>query len=78
MDAMDHLRNVLYMLANLHPDYQYRAYTEALEFYNAARPDARIEPNEGYETHLVSIGPLERSMDAADLTKRWQQEMLSK
>jgi hypothetical protein len=67
MNAMDHLGNVLSMLADLHPDYQCRAFTEALSFYNAARPDARVEPHEGWETRLVNIGPLDRALQVSGL-----------
>lgn len=66
MDAMDHLGNVLYMLADLHPDFRCRAYAEALAFYNAARPDARVEPHEGWETRLVNIGPLDRVLQKSE------------
>jgi hypothetical protein len=62
MDATDHLGNVLAMLGDLHPDDQCRAFTEALAFYNAARPNARVEPNDGWETRLVNVGPLDRAL----------------
>ena len=68
-DALDHLGNVLSMLADLHPDEQCRAFTKALAFYNSVRPNARVEPHEGWETRLVNIGPLDRVL-ASDVPER--------
>lgn len=60
--AMDHLGDVLAILAELHPEERCKALDDAQAFYNAARPEARIEPVEGYETRLVStktpVGPI--------------------
>jgi hypothetical protein len=63
--AMDHLGDVLMMLADLSPDDRCRALDEALAFYNAAaRPDAQIAHTPGYVTRLVQITPLDhRSTD---------------
>lgn len=57
-EALKHLGNVLYILSDLHPDDQSRAYVEALEFYNAAFPDCRIEPTPGFSTRLLNTSPL--------------------
>lgn len=56
-EAMVHLRNVLMLLAELHPDDRCKALDKAMAFYNDAHQDGRIEPVEGYETRLVRIGP---------------------
>lgn len=50
--AMRHLRNVLYMLANLAPGDRCKAFEAALAFYNEHNPNARVEPEEGFETRL--------------------------
>lgn len=52
--ALDHLGDVLYMLADLAPDDQCRAYVNALNFYNSQRPDCRVEPSGVGEVRLVS------------------------
>lgn len=43
--AFEHLRNVLYMLVDLHPDDSCVALDRAREFYNSAKPNDRIEPS---------------------------------
>lgn len=43
--AFEHLRNVLYMLADLHPDDNCVALNRARKFYNAAKPEDKIEPS---------------------------------
>jgi hypothetical protein len=64
--AIDHLGNVLSMLAELHEDDQSDAYVEALAFYNNARPDAKVEPVAGYTTRLVHETPLDAWPDEPD------------
>lgn len=49
--ADEHLGNVLYILADLHPDDQCKAFVDALEFYNGRHPEAIIAPSDmGYVT----------------------------
>jgi len=60
--AMKHLGNVLVILADLVDDERCRALDEALAFYNANNPNLQVMPTEGYKTHLVSIGPLQRAL----------------
>lgn len=55
--AMTHLGNVLQMLAELAPGDRSRAFDLALEFYNTECPDARVEPQPGYVSRLVMVGP---------------------
>lgn len=59
MTALDHLRNVLMILADLHSDDQCQAYKDALAFYNQACPAQRIEPHDGYSTRLVHTTPID-------------------
>jgi hypothetical protein len=42
--TMNHLRDVLYILADLHPDDSCEAVKKALEFYNRKHPNQHIEP----------------------------------
>lgn len=58
-----HLGDVLYMLAELHPDDQCRAYVEALAYYNIQYPNEQIVPEEGYSSRIVTTGPLDRLLD---------------
>ena len=51
--AIEHLGNVLYMLSDLVEGDQTVALKRAIEFYNEARPNARIEPT-GKPMRLVS------------------------
>lgn len=60
--ALRHLGFVLTILAELSPNDRCRALDEAQEFFNAACPNAQIEPMEGYVTRLVSVGPLDWPM----------------
>lgn len=57
--ALDHLGDVLQMLASLCPGDRCQAFADALSFYNEARPQARVEPMEGYVTRIVHFGPLD-------------------
>lgn len=57
--ALYHLGAVLQILANITPGDQCKGYDEALAFYNATHPDARIEPSDDYVTHLLTIGPFD-------------------
>lgn len=50
--ALDHLGDVLYMLADLHPDDQCRAYIDALNFYNSQRPNKIVAPSGFAEVRL--------------------------
>lgn len=43
--AFEHLRNVLYVLSDLHADDSSVALDRAREFYNSAKPNDRIEPS---------------------------------
>lgn len=45
LDAMTHLGNILYMLADLHPDDRCDALDNALLFYNEAMPDQKVMPS---------------------------------
>lgn len=67
MDALDHLGNVLFMLQDLHADDRCAAFEKALAFYNAARPNAVIVPQEGYETRIVHTTPLHRALREAGI-----------
>ena len=58
--ALNHLGDVLSMLAELHEDNHCRAYVEAIAFYNAQCPDNKVFPTEGYSSRLVITGPLDR------------------
>jgi hypothetical protein len=53
-EAMRHLGSVLYMLGNLHPADQCKAYVKALEFYNKACPEKKIIPDTAWTTRLVA------------------------
>jgi hypothetical protein len=63
-ETMRHLGNVLVLLAELVPDERCRALENALAFYNERNPDCQVDGVEGYETHLVHIGPLQRAIAA--------------
>ena len=54
-DAAYHLKNLLYMLADLHPDHQCVAYKKALEFHNKTCPEEQIKPSDiaGVSTKIV-------------------------
>ena len=41
--ALDHLRNVLYSIAEMRENDRSRPIKEAFDFYNAARPNKRVE-----------------------------------
>ncbi len=64
--ALDHLGIVLRLLAELSPEDRCQALDEALAFYNAARPDAQIQPNDGWITKLIHIGPMDWPARRAD------------
>lgn len=55
VEALEHLGNLLYILSDLHPDDQSKAYCDALEFYNKARPDNRVEPSGFRYQRLVEV-----------------------
>jgi hypothetical protein len=57
-----HLGNVLMMLAELHADDRCQAFNDALEFYNARHPEARVIPLAGYVTRLAYEGPIDRAL----------------
>jgi len=59
-NAMEHLGNVLLMLADLHEDDRCDAFVQALEFYNKENPEAQIQPMPGYVTRLQEETPLSR------------------
>ena len=62
-NAMHHLGNVLYMLAELHEDDRCDAFEAALAFYNRENPDMQVVPQEGFSTRLEQRGPLDRVLD---------------
>lgn len=62
-NAYDHLRNILYILADLHPDDRCQALDDALAFYNAARPREKVAPSGG--GYLRLTGPSFDGFDAA-------------
>lgn len=63
-EAMNHLGNVLSLLAELHEDDRCEALDEALAFYNAENPNQQIVPVEGYTTRLVQRGPLDDALES--------------
>jgi hypothetical protein len=65
-EALDHLGDVLYMLAELHEDEQCSAYKNALAYYNAQRPERQVIPVEGHSTRLVHTTPLDATATAAE------------
>lgn len=58
-EVLERLGDVLYMLADLHPDDQCRTYVNALAFYNEHCPDAPIAGEPGYTSRLVNTGPMD-------------------
>lgn len=62
-DALDHLCNVLVMLSDLTPGDRCRALDDALEFYNAQRPDWRVQPIGGVYSELRHFSPLTEGFD---------------
>jgi len=62
MNAMEHLGNVLLILADLHEDDRCDAYVQALEFYNRENPNAQIQPMPGFVTRLQEETPLSRAI----------------
>ena len=58
-DALDHLGHVLNIFAELSPTDRCRALDDALEFYNAARPNFKVGPQPRFVTRLVQVGPLD-------------------
>ena len=61
-DAEYHLGQVLLILADLHPDDQCDAYCNALAFYNARHPEAKVEPEPGFALRLRYDTPLSRAI----------------
>ena len=57
--AIEHLGNVLVMLANLAPGQRCQAFDDALSYYNDQRPAARVLPMDDYLTLLVTVSPLD-------------------
>lgn len=55
MNALDHLGNLLVILSDLHPDDRCMALDEAQEFYNALRPNAKIESSGHGYRRLVRL-----------------------
>lgn len=51
--ALEHLGNVLMILADLEPDDRCDALDKALAFYNAARPDRQVVPSGVGTTRLI-------------------------
>jgi hypothetical protein len=51
--ALDHLGAVLFMLADLHRDDRCQALEDALNFYNAVRPMAKVRGTGVAEARLV-------------------------
>lgn len=58
--ALNHLGEVLQLLADLHPDDRCQVLDDALAFYNERHPDARVEPVPGFISRLVIEGPVDR------------------
>lgn len=51
--ALDHLCNALYFVADIHPDDRNEAIDKALAFYNEQRPNLQVQPSEfGYRRVL--------------------------
>jgi hypothetical protein len=67
---MEHLGNVLMILAELHPDDRCRALDEAMAFYNGSNPNCQVEPAQGYVSRLVHEGPLQRALAAIPTPRR--------
>lgn len=63
--ALDHLGSVLMVLSDLTPGDRCRALDEALEFYNAQRPGAVIEPVGAGYTELRHVFPFDENFDSA-------------
>lgn len=63
-DVYEHLGDVLYFLCDLHPDDRCEALDKALAFYNAARPDKKIEPSGFPFRHLTTLGDYLESLVA--------------
>jgi hypothetical protein len=64
-DALDHLANVLTHLSDLRKCNRWPALDDALAFYNAARPEARIEPIGGMTVLFHTLhGPSENDIEA--------------
>jgi hypothetical protein len=57
VEAIYHLGSVLAYFSDIHPDDRCLALDEALAFYNAARPDARVEPSGMPYQRLVTEWP---------------------
>ena len=59
--ALDHLGNVLTLLAELRPEDRCRALDEAVMFYNERRPEAKVTAEPGYVSRLVILGPMDQT-----------------
>ena len=57
--ALEHLGHVLYYFADIHPDDRCDALDNALTFYNARRPDKRVEPS-GFGYQRIVNPPLQK------------------
>lgn len=66
--ALDHLALVLDILAELVPSDRCDGLDNALAYYNERRPDARVQPLEGYVTKLVHFGPMDFAFIKAHAT----------
>lgn len=51
--ALDHLRDVLYVLRDLDPEDHWLGLDEAIAFYNAARPTERVEPSGSAPVRII-------------------------
>jgi len=60
--AMEHLGNVLLILADLHDDDRCDAYEQALAFYNKHNPTAQVRSTPGFVTRLQEETPLSRAI----------------
>jgi hypothetical protein len=58
----DHLRNVLVLLADLHPEDKTLGLIRAQQFYDSVS-DTKIEPHEGYVSRLIHTTTNEAEME---------------
>jgi hypothetical protein len=72
--TMHHLRDVLYFLADLHPDDSCEAVEKALEFYNRKHPNQHIEPRrQSQPDHAYARLPERRSGTQVPVDRRDRQ-----
>lgn len=69
-DTMSHLGELLYQFAELHPDDQSSAFTDAMKFYNE-RHVIKIEPASGYTLRLQRTTPLDTALDKPKMPGEW-------